>query len=274
MDQETVKELIATISTYVTQYGMRLIGAIILLIIGFWVIKIVVKTASKGIDKKVEDASLKGFAKSFITIVLKVLLIISAMTVAGIPMTSFVALLGAAGLAIGMALSGTLQNFAGGVMVLVFKPFKVGDYIEAIGHAGVVKEIQIFNTILNTPDNRIIIIPNGKVYSESIVNYSKAETRRVDMIFGISYDDDVNKAKEIILDVIKTNENILTDPAPFLALKELGDSSVNIVVRVWVESPNYWPTYFYLNENVFEAFKKQKINIPYPQMDVHLKQLK
>ncbi len=274
MSEEKLDDIISLISGYVTEYGLKVLGALVVLIVGLWVIKIIVKATAKAIDSKVDDPGLKGFIKSFLSILLKVLLVISVMTILEIEMTSFIAILGAAGLAVGMALSGTLQNFAGGVMVMIFKPFKVGDYIEAMGHSGSVKEIQIFNTILNTPDNRIIIVPNGKIYSESIVNFSKEATRRVDLTFGIGYDDDVEKAKQIIRDIANSYENVLSDPEPFIAIKELGDSSVNIVVRVWVNSANYWPTYFYMTETVFVAFKKSGINIPYPQMDVHLNQLK
>jgi small conductance mechanosensitive channel len=255
-------------------YGLKLIGAIIVLIIGLWVIKFLVNIISKTISKKVDDPSLVGFTKSFLSALLKVLLIISIMSMVGIQMTSFIAILAAAGLAVGMALSGTLQNFAGGIMVLTFKPFKVGEYIQALGHSGTVKEIQIFNTILNTPDNRIIIIPNGKIYSESIVNFSKEPQRRVDLTFGIGYDDDLDQAKAIINSIIDKNELILKDPKPFIGLVELGDSSVNLVVRSWVESANYWTVYFAMNETVFKEFNKQGINIPYPQMDVHIKNQK
>ena len=260
-----------TIQSYLSMYGIKLIGALLVLIVGLWVIRIIVKNIRKGLTKRLNDPSLAGFTVSFISILLKVLLVISIMSMIGIQMTSFIAILGAAGLALGMALSGTLQNFAGGVMVLIFKPFKVGDYIEAIGHAGTVKEIQIFNTILNTPDNRIIFVPNGKIYSESIVNYSHEPQRRVDFLFGIGYETNYDDAKLILQEIISKNELILTDPEPFIALKEMGDSSVNIVVRVWVESANYWSVFFSTNESVFKEFTKRGINIPFPQMDVHIK---
>lgn len=268
---ENLNEILETAKTYLSLYGLKLIGAIIALIIGLWIIKILVKNLRKGLTKRLNDPSLVGFAVSFTGILLKVLLVISIMSMIGIQMTSFIAILGAAGLAIGMALSGTLQNFAGGVMVLIFKPFKVGDYIEALGHAGTVKEIQIFNTILNTPDNRIIFIPNGKIYSQSIINYSHEPRRRVDFLFGVGYEVDYDQAKAILQDILSKNELILPDPAPFIALKEMGDSSVNIVVRVWVESANYWSVFFGTNESVFKEFNKQGINIPFPQMDVHIK---
>jgi len=199
-----------------------------------------------------------------------VALFISVAGMVGIEMTSFIAILGAAGLAVGLALQGTLQNFAGGVMILLFKPFKVGDVLEAQGYVGSVKEIQIFNTIMATPDNKIIIIPNGSLANSSMTNYSTMDTRRVDFSFGIGYDDDFDKAKEIIKGLIDADERILKDPAPFVRVGELADSSVNITTRVWVNAPEYWNVHFDMIENVKRSFDKEKISIPYPQMDVHL----
>lgn len=271
MEIEKLNEYADIALNYLSVYGLRLLGAILALIVGLWIIKILVKSLSKAITSKVEDPSLAGFFKSFIAILLKVLLVIGIMEMVGLKMTSFIAILGAAGLAIGMALSGTLQNFAGGVMLLIFKPFKVGDFIQALGHSGTVKEIQIFNTILNTPDNRIIIIPNGKIHSESIVNFSREPKRRVDFVFGIGYDADYDKAKAIISDILNKNELVLKDPEPFIVLGEMADSSVNLTVRVWVEAANYWNVFFGTNEQVYKAFNAQGINIPFPQMDVHLK---
>jgi small conductance mechanosensitive channel len=199
-----------------------------------------------------------------------VALFISVAGMVGIEMTSFIAILGAAGLAVGLALQGTLQSFAGGVMILLFKPFKVGDVLEAQGYVGSVKEIQIFNTIMATPDNKIIIIPNGSLANSSMTNYSTMDTRRVDFSFGIGYDDDFDKAKEIIKGLIDADERILKDPAPFVRVGELADSSVNITTRVWVNAPEYWNVHFDMIENVKRSFDKEKISIPYPQMDVHL----
>lgn len=271
METEKFENVINLLKEYLSLYGMKVLGAIVVLIVGLWVIKFIVRGVNSAVEKKISDPSLTGFIKSFVSMLLKVLLVISIMTMIGIQMTSFIAILGAAGLAVGMALSGTLQNFAGGVMVLTFHPFKVGDYIQALGHAGTVKEIQLFNTILNTPDNVTIIIPNGKIYSESIVNYSKEAQRRVDFIFGIGYEQDYDAAKATLMELIEANELILKTPAPFVALKEMADSSVNIVVRVWVDAPNYWSVFFDMNEKVFKTFNLKGINIPFPQMDVHLK---
>jgi len=187
-------------------------------------------------------------------------------------MTSFIAILGAVGLAVGMALSGTLQNFAGGVMILIFKPFKVGDYLEAQGYIGTVKQIQIFNTILNTLDNRTVILPNGGLSTGAMVNYSTEPIRRVDLTFGIGYGDSVEKARGIINKLIAEDQRILKDPPSFIGLSELGDSSVNLTVRVWAKGEDYWDVFFDMNENVYNSFNSSGINIPFPQMDVHIQQ--
>jgi small conductance mechanosensitive channel len=188
----------------------------------------------------------------------------------GVAMTSFIAVLGAAGLAVGMALSGTLQNFAGGVMILIFKPFKVGDFIEAQGYAGSVREIQIFNTILKTPDNKTIIIPNGGLSTGSMVNYSAEETRRVDFTFGIGYNDNIDQAKGILSKLIENDTRILKDPAPFIAVSELADSSVNLVVRVWARTADYWGVFFDMTEAVKKTFDNEGVEIPFPQTTLHL----
>jgi len=251
-------------------YGPKLILAVLTLIIGLYLIKIVTKSTGKLMKKRELDESLRPFFVTLISALLKTLLVISVMGMIGIEMTSFIAILGAAGLAIGMALSGTLQNFAGGVIILIFRPFKVGDFIDAQGHMGTVKEIQIFNTILLTPDNRTIIIPNAPLSSGSMVNFSSQTQRRVDFTFGTSYTDDIDKTKAVLNELINADSRILKEPAPFVALSELADSSVNFVVRVWVEAANYWPVFFDMNENVKKEFDNQKISIPFPQRDVHI----
>lgn len=251
-------------------YAPTLLLAIVALILGFWIANMLSKTSVKMMKKQGVDESLQGFLKSFISILLKTLVIISVAGMVGIEMTSFIAILGAAGLAVGMALSGTLQNFAGGVMILIFKPFKVGDVLEAQGYLGAVKEIQIFNTILKTPDNKTIIIPNGGLSTGSMVNYSTEETRRVDFTFGIGYDDDIDQSKAVLKKLIDADTRIFKDPAPFIAVAELADSSVNFAVRVWVKSGDYWGVFFDMNEAVKKTFDAEKISIPYPQSDVHL----
>lgn len=252
------------------EYGPKLLLAIFTLIIGLWIIKILTRSVRKMMQKKEIDPSLNSFILSLFSNLLKVLLVISVAGMIGIQMTSFIAILGAAGLAVGMALSGTLQNFAGGVMLLVFKPYKVGDYVEMQGYAGTVKEIQIFHTVMLTPDNVTIIIPNSPISTGALKNYSAQERRRVDFLFGIGYDDDIDQAKAVLFRLIKADSRIQTDPEPFVAVKEHGDSSVNLVVRVWANSGDYWAIYFDMMENVKKAFDKEKITIPYPQRDVHL----
>lgn len=251
-------------------YAPRLLLAIITLIIGLWIIKAFTRGVKRMMDKREMDETLKPFMVSLLSALLKVMLLISVIGMVGVEMTSFIAVLGAAGLAIGMALSGTLQNFAGGVIILIFKPFKVGDFLEAQGYMGVVREIQIFNTILLSPDNKTIILPNGGLSAASMVNFSTQETRRVDMTFGIGYSDDIDKAKEVMMALMADNPKILRDPAPFVAVSELADSSVNFAVRAWVKSADYWDIYFYMHEMVKKEFDKQKIGIPFPQQDIHV----
>jgi small conductance mechanosensitive channel len=255
---------------FIYEYGPKVIGAIFVLIIGLWIIKIISRAFGNMMKKKDTDPSLQGFLRSMVSILLKILLFISVMGMVGIEATSFIAIIGAAGLAVGLALQGTLANFAGGVMILLFKPYKVGDFIEGAGHMGSVKEIKIFTTILNTPDNKIIIIPNAQLSNSSLTNFSTMDTRRVDFTFGIGYGDDFDKAKKVLLDLINADERILKDPEPFIALSELADSSVNIVVRVWAKGADYWGIYFDMNENVYKSFAKEGLNIPFPQMDVHV----
>lgn len=257
-------------SPMIVEYGTSLIYALVVLLLGLWIANIITRSMKKMMLKSNLDASLVPFLTSLIGTTLKILVVISALGMLGIEMTSFIAILGAAGLAIGMALSGTLQNFAGGVMILIFKPFKVGDFITAQGHSGSVKEIQIFNTILNTPDNKVIIIPNGGLSTGSMTNFSALETRRVDWTFGIAYGDDADKAEAVLQKLIDADTRILKDPASFIALSELADSSVNFVVRAWVKSSDYWGVYFDMNKAVYKTFDKEGLSIPFPQMDVHI----
>ena len=247
-----------------------LAGAILILIIGLWVIKIIMKGINKAMEKSSMDVSLRKFLKNIFSIILKVMLLISVANMVGIDTMSFVAVLGAAGLAVGLALQGSLANFAGGVLILLFKPFKVGDVIEAQGFTAKVEEIQIFNTILKTPDNKTIIIPNGNLSNNNIVNYSTEAQRRVDMTFGIGYDDDIAKAKSVLAQILNDDPRVLADPEPMIAVSELADSSVNFVVRAWVNAADYWGLYFDMQENVKLAFDKNQLSIPYPQQDLHI----
>ena len=255
----------------VIEYGPKLIGAIVVWIIGSWVIKMITKGFSKMMDNRGIDPSLKPFLKGIIDMLLE--------SNAGHKRTRYAWHCNdfiycyfrcRVGLAVGMALSGTLQNFAGGVMILIFKPFKVGDVIDAQGYLGSVSQIQIFNTILKTPDNKTIIIPNGGLSTSSMTNYSTEPQRRVDWTIGIGYGDDVDKAKSVIKNLCDEDSRILKEPELFIAVSELADSSVNFAVRAWVNAENYWPVFFELNEKVYKTFGKEGLNIPFPQMDVHL----
>lgn len=260
---ELLKELIMT-------YGLRLIGALVALFIGLWVIKTFTRTITKLMEAKEVDPSLRSFLRTAFNMLMKVLLVVSIAMMVGVPMTSFVAILGAAGLAVGLALSGTLQNFAGGVIILLLKPFKVGDFVEAQGYTGTIKEIQIFHTVLLTTDYKTVIIPNGPLSTGSLVNYSEQPIRRVDLTVSISYGDSFPKAKEVLTALIEADERILKDPAPFIGLHQMADSSINITTRVWVQTENYWPVYFDLNDKVYSSFPEKGLTFPFPQMDVHL----
>lgn len=263
-------QILEQITQIALEFGPKMIGAIVVWIIGSWIIKILTKAFSKMLEKGNMEASLVTFLKSIISVFFKIMLVISVLGMVGVEMTSFIAILGAAGLAVGLALSGTLQNFAGGVIILIFKPFKVGDFIDAQGQMGTVKEIQIFNTILKTPDNKTIIIPNGGLATGTMTNYSTEEKRRVDWTFGIAYGDDASKAESVIKRLCNEDSRILKDPEVFVALSQLGDSSVNFVVRAWVNAGDYWGVFFDMNKKIYEVFEKEGLNIPFPQMDVHI----
>jgi len=253
-------------------YGPKLIGAIIVLILGLWVIKLATKMAGKSLQKAKLDQSLVSFMMSLTNVLLKILLFITVMGMVGIQMTSFIAILGAAGLAVGMALSGTLQNFAGGVIVLVFKPFKVGDFIEAQGFSGTVKEISIFTTHLNTVDKKLIVIPNGPLSTASLTNFSAEPLRRVDWKFVVAYKDNIEDFKKSITTFIAEDSRILKEPAHFMGFSELGDSSASLVVRAWVNNSDYWDVHFQMNEKVYKLLKDNKLSSPTPQMVVQLQE--
>ena len=267
---ENVSNLSKQALDLVIAYGPSLLMAIVTLLIGLWVIGLIGKFVGKLMERSKVDVSLQKFMRSLLVTLLKVMLFISVIDMLGVATTSFVAIIGAAGLAVGLALQGSLANFAGGVLILLFKPFKVGDFIETQGYLGSVKEIQIFNTVLKTGDNKNIIIPNGAVSSGSITNFSAESKRRVDMVFGIGYNDDIKKTKEVLHQLINADERIDQDPAPFVVVSELADSSVNFAVRVWCDSANYWGIYFDMQEKVKLEFDKQGISIPFPQRDVHM----
>jgi small conductance mechanosensitive channel len=255
------------------QYGPKLLLSIVVLLVGLWVIKRVVNVVNKGLNASKTDPTLAKFLGSLTSIILKALLFISVASMVGIETTSFIAILGAAGLAIGLALQGSLANFAGGVLILMFRPYKVGDFVDAQGVAGTVSAIQIFNTIIKTPDNKVIIVPNGSISNGIITNFSAEETRRVDFVFGVGYDDDIAKTKETLKAIFAADERVFSDPEPFVVLSELADSSVNFTCRVWVKASDYWAVYFDTMETVKLRFDAENISIPYPQRDVHMHQV-
>lgn len=258
----------------VVSLSCRIVLAILAFLVCRWIIRKLKSLFSLMLERRNIEPTLSIFLNSLVNIVLNFILIIIIIGILGIETSSLVALFASAGVAIGMALSGTLQNFAGGVMILLFKPFKAGDFIETQSFTGTVKEIQIFNTLINTTDNKVVIIPNGGLSTSIVTNFSKETNRRVDWKFSIAYGDDFDKARNIILDIIKDDQRILSDKEPFVALGELSSSSVDIVVRAWVKSENYWSVYFSMNEKIYKALPEAGLSIPFQQMDVYLHQEK
>lgn len=267
---EMVNEFIAKALNASIDLGGRILAALIIFIIGKILVNWANKLFAKMLEKRKVEPSIQSFLKSIVNITLLVLLFLAVIGKLGIELTSFAALLASAGVAVGMALSGNLSNFAGGVIILVFRPYKVGDYIEAsTGATGTVTDIQIFHTVLTTPDNKVIFAPNGAMSGAVVTNYSRKETRRVDFSFGVEYGTDFNQAKSIIMEVINKDSRILKDPAPFVELGALADSSVNITVRVWVNAADYWAVNFDMNKNVYATFNEKGISFPFPQLTVH-----
>lgn len=272
LSQMSTEELTSMVIKWVLNLSARVLIALAIFFIGRWIIRYLRKLLRRMMERRAVEASLKSFLLNLVSITLTLFLIIVIIGILGIDTTSFVAIFASAGLAIGMALSGTLQNFAGGVMILIFKPFRVGDFIEAQGQTGTVKEIQLFNTVINTTDNKTIMIPNGGISTGIINNYSKESLRRVEWTFGIGYGDDYDLAKATIASMLDQDERVLKDPAYFIAVSSLGDSSVNIVVRAWTSTGDFWSVFFDMNEKVYKQFPIVGLNIPYPQMDVHIHQ--
>lgn len=252
--------------------GKHIIAAVVIFIVGRFLIKLLNRLVASILQRRHIEQSVQTFLSSLVNIILTILLIITVIGALGVNTTSFAALIASAGVAIGMALSGNLQNFAGGLIILLFKPYRVGDFIDVNGVQGTVSAVQIFHTILLTPDNKVIYLPNGSTSSSTITNYSREEKRRIEWTFGIDYGEDVSRARAAILSVITADTRILTDPAPFVAVGGLSDSSVDILVRVWVSTEEYWNVYFDMHQRVYETFNEQKINFPYPQRTVHLVQ--
>lgn len=251
--------------------GVSILIAVVIVIIGFRLAKFFSGMTERILEKRESDGGLISFIKGLVSGLVKVLTIITAFSQLGIEMTSFIAILGAAGLAIGMAFSGTLSNLAGGVMLLIFKPIKVDEFIEAQGEMGTVSEIQIFHTILLTTDNKTVIIPNGQMANGNITNYTRQDTRRVDFKFGFAYGEDLKLAKDTIMEIINSHPKVMKDPEPMVRLGELADSSVNLTVRLWSLKEDYWDIHFYVNEQVYEKFNEiEGLSIPFPQVDVHM----
>ena len=259
------------VKEYVVPFGIKLVAAIVVLLLGRWAIKLIKKGLTRMMEKRNADPTLSTFLMSLVSVLLTFFLIIAIVGILGVNTSSLVALLASAGLAIGMALSGTLQNFAGGVMIMLFKPFKVGDFISSQGFEGKVNEIQIFNTHMLTTDNKEVILPNGALATGVLTNFSKQGTRRVDWSFSMAYGEDYDKAKALLRRLCDEDERIQKTPEPFIELGKLNNSSVDLTVRVWVDAADYWAVYFSMNEKVYKAFAQEELSIPFPQMDVHVK---
>ena len=264
-----LRDLVGQLVSWGVDAGGRILGALIIFIVGRFLIALVRKFVAKMLARRHIDAGIQSFVKSLVNILLTVLLIVAVIGKLGIETTSFAALLASAGVAIGMALSGNLQNFAGGLIILLLRPYKVGDWIESQGVGGTVREIQIFHTILTTADNKVIYIPNGALSSGTVVNYSQEDTRRVEWIIGVEYGENFDKVEETTRRLLAADKRILPAPEPFLALHALDTSSVNVVIRVWVKTEDYWGVYFDINRSIYEAYNKAGIGFPFPQLTVH-----
>ena len=271
METELTKDMMSSLIEIGSSIGISLLMALAILIVGRQLVKLILRLITVALEKsKVED-TVRIFVTNLLNTLLMILVFIAAINQLGIETTSIIAVLGAAGLAIGLALQGSLSNFAAGILIVIYRPYKVGDYIEAGNHAGTVKDIQIFSTVLKTPDNKIVVVPNGSIMNGSIVNYSDQDTRRVDLIISCSYEDDIDKVRSILEDILKKEKRILKDPKPQIAVAELADSSVNFIFRPWVKRTDYLPVYYSLLEEVKKRFDKEGISIPYPQSDVHIR---
>ncbi|WDE12968.1 mechanosensitive ion channel family protein [Thalassomonas haliotis] len=263
-------EMDTLMDSYILPWGINIVMALVIFILGRLLVKFIVSLTGKVFARSKMDAMLSNFLLVILNTILLLFVVVAALDQLGVDTTSLVALVGAAGLAIGLSLQGSLQNFAAGVMLLVFKPFRAGDFVETAGISGIVEEIHIFTTTICTTDNKEVIVPNGDIYGGNIINYSAKETRRVDMVFGTGYGDDLKKAKALLTDIVNNHPLILAEPAPTVALSELADSSVNFVVRPWVKTADYWTVKFEITETVKLRFDQEGISIPFPQMDLHM----
>lgn len=259
-----------TLESLMTEFGLKIIAAIAIFVIGRWVAKVLRDILQKLMERAKVDAAIVGFTCSLVHAAMVVFVILAAIKKVGIDTTSFIAVLGAAGLAVGLALQGSLSNFAAGVLILLFRPFKVGDFVEGAGAKGVIKEIHIFTTTLTTVDNKRVIIPNAKMTDDNIINYTSEGTRRVDLVACISYDDDIDKAKAAMLDVVANDPRVLKDPAPMVGVLAMNDSSIDLAVRPWVKAADYWAAFFALNEAIKKRLEAEGCTIPFPQRDVHI----
>jgi small conductance mechanosensitive channel len=264
-----MNEFIEQIIILGTEAGKSILLAAIVAVIGYYIVRFINNMVARILERRNVEPTVQSFLKSFVNITLLILLILTVVSTLGVNTTSLAALLASAGLAVGMALSGNLQNLAGGIILLLFKPYKVGDYIEAQGVSGTVKAIQIFHTILTTPDNKELFIPNGALSSGNITNYSKNDLRRVDMVVSVEYGTDTEKVKQVTQELLRSDSRILKDPAPFVAVNELGDNGVFFSIRVWVNGSDYWNVFFDTNERIYNEFNKQGIGFPFPQIQIH-----
>lgn len=265
-----MESVVDQLTVFGTNYGLRIIGAILLLILGRIAAGLARRIVRKMLNRAKTDPTIVSFVGSLVYVLILVLVVLAALAQFGVQTASFVAILGAAGFAVGFALQGSLANFAAGILVLVLRPYKVGDYIDAAGVAGTVKEIRLFTTVLATPDNIKIMVPNGRIYGDTIKNITAYDTRRVDLGVGIGYTSSMQRAVEVLSSLLSKDDRVLSDPEPQIAVSELADSSVNFVVRPWVRKENYWPVKFDLTRRIKEAFDQNGIEIPFPQHVVHL----
>lgn len=263
-------EVVEFASTNAIDFALALFTAIVIFYVGRIVVRFVTRSIRKVMNAREVDPTLVTFISNLVNMILMVIVAIAAIGALGVQTTSFIAILGAAGLAVGLALQGSLSNFASGVLIIIFRPYKVGDWVEAAGISGAVQEVQILTTILKTGDNKQVIVPNSQIMDSVITNYSANDTRRVDMVVGVSYSDDLDKVRSVISELIAAEDRILEDPAPTIAVSELADSSVNFVVRPWVKTPDYWGVMFDLTEAIKKRFDQEGISIPFPQQDVYV----
>ncbi len=263
-------EIINSITQIAADFGLRLLYAVLIIFVGRWVVKLLLKIIKSALEKTTVEETVRIFVANLLNTLLMVIIFIAAINQLGIETTSIIAMLGAAGLAIGLALQGSLANFAAGILIVIFRPYKVGDYIEAGSAAGTVLDIQIFSTVLKTPDNKVVVVPNGTIMDSSIINYTGQETRRVDIIASCGYEDDIDKVKDILQDILNQDERILEEPEPRIAVSELADNSINFIVRPWVKSSDVLNVKYSILEQIKKRFDAEGISIPYPQRDVHI----